>query len=96
MPTKTTVSQRIEIYCQRQQGKSYSEIVGFHRLSMECTRYRGRRHRDGQSVQTVYPQRGLLRGSNPKVRYSVLLLRLEHPLWGPNRILNRLCKRPSL
>ena len=33
---------------------------------------------------------------DPKVRYCILRLRLEHPRWGPNRILMRMKKRSSL
>jgi len=44
----------------------------------------------------VWQPRGLLSQFDPKVRFVTLRLRLEHPRWGPNRILNRLKKRTSL
>ena len=61
-------------------------------------RYWCRHQRDGGDSQTVYRREpaGLLSGFDAKVRYCILRLRLEHPRWGPNRILVRLKKRPSL
>ena len=96
MPVKTSVAQRKEMYRFHQGGKSYPEIAAFYGLSRGCVRYWCRRQRDGQGVKTVYPSQGMLQGFDAKVRYCILRLRLEHPRWGPNRILARLGKRSSL
>lgn len=94
----TTLQQRQEFYESHKRGKTYWEIADYYGMSEECVRYWCRRQRDGKGSETSYHRepRGLLSNFDPKVRYGVLRLRLEHPRWGPNRILAKLEKRSSL
>jgi len=94
----TTIQQRQAFYEKHQRGETYQEIADYSGVSKECVRYWCRRQRDGKGSETSYHRkpRGLLNNFDPKVRYCVLRLRLEHPRWGPNRILAKLEKRSSL
>lgn len=98
MAQRTTRRQRRAFYKRHLQGETYQEIADSASVSKECVRYWCRRQRDGGDCQSRYcrqPQ-GLLSRFDPLVRYGILRLRLEHPRWGPNRIRERLKKRPSL
>lgn len=94
----TMPQQRRRFYELHQDGATYQEIADHFGVSKECVRYWCRRQRDGKGGETRFHRKaaGLLSRSNPKVRYCILRLRLEHPRWGPNRILAKLKKRPSL
>jgi len=94
----TTTQQRQEFYERYQRGENYQKIADDSGVSKECVRYWCRRQRDGGNCQTVYRRElaGLLSRFAPRMRYCILRLRLEHPRWGPNRIRERLNKRPSL
>jgi len=94
----TTPDQRQKFYVQHLRGDTYQSIADDEGVSKECVRYWCRRQRDGGSYWSTYRREpgGLLSHFDPKVRYCVLRLRLEHPRWGPNRIRARLMKRPSL
>jgi len=95
---RTTPEQRQEFHHRHQQGESYQEIADSTRWSKECIRYWCRRQRDGGSCQTIYHRvaTGILSRFALIVRYVILRLRLEHPRWGPNRIREKLKRRPSL
>ena len=94
----TTPDQRQEFYNRHQGGETYPQIAERYGFSIECVRDWCRRLRDGGSSQTVYHRgpTGLLQRFDPKVRYGVLRLRLEHPRWGPGPIQAKLQERPSL
>lgn len=98
MAIRTTPQSRQEFYARHQRGETYREIASHYDVSKECVRYWYRRQRDGGSCQTTYRREptGRLRRFAPEVRYCILRLRLGHPRWGPNRILARMRKRPSL
>lgn len=98
MTMRTTVRQRRSFYERHLRGETYPQIADSEQVSKECVRYWCRRLRDGGSCQTTYQRgpTGLLSQFEPLVRYCVLRLRLEHPRWGPDRILSRLRKRPAL
>ncbi|MDD3826855.1 MAG: integrase core domain-containing protein [Anaerolineae bacterium] len=98
MATRTTPVQRQRFCDRHQNGQTYEAIAASEGVSPWTVRYWCRRERDGRSVRTVYRREpaGLLRRFDPKVRYCLLRLRLEHPRWGPNRLLAKLRKRPSL
>ena len=98
MARQTTPEQRRSFYQRHLQGRTYQEIADHEGVSKECVRYWCRRQRDGGIVQSRYRRvpAGLLSRFDPKVRYGILRLRLEHPRWGPNRIHARLRKRSSL
>lgn len=98
MANRTAPRQRRKFYERHLRGETYQEIATDERVSKECVRYWCRRQRDGGSCQTTYQRKpsGLLSKSHPLVRYVILRLRLEHPRWGPNRIREKLKKRPSL
>jgi len=98
MKKQTTPQQRRRFYELHQDEATYQEIADRFGISKECVRYWCRRQRDGKGYETYYHHEspGLLSHFDPKVRYCVLRLRLEHPRWGPNRIRARLEKRPSL
>jgi transposase InsO family protein len=98
MPERTSPQERCRFYQRHLRGETYREIADSERVSRECVRYWCRRQRDGGGCQTTYRREaaGLLSRSHPLVRYCVLRLRLEHPRWGPNRIRERMKKRPSL
>ena len=98
MSAWTTTDQRRKFYEIHQNDATYEEIADRLCVSKWCVRYWCRRQRDGKGCEThCHRERpGLLSGFDPKVRYCVLRLRLEHPRWGPNRILAKLKKRPSL
>lgn len=86
-------------FCQRHlSGETYRTIARSEGVSTWTIRYWCRRERDGGNMQTVYRREpaGLLGRFDPKVPYCILRLRLEHPRWGPSRILAGLRKRPSL
>lgn len=94
--TSPLVRQRL---CDRhRRGETYEAIADSEGLSKWTVRYWCRRERDGGDLRTVYRREpvGLLRRFDPKVCYCLLRLRLEHPRWGPNRLLDKLGKRPSL
>jgi hypothetical protein len=94
----TTPVQRRAFYDRHQAGETYQEIANSENVSCGCVRYWCRRQRDGGDCQSQYHYEscGLLSHFDPKVRYCVLRLRLEHPHWGPNRILAKLKNRRSL
>lgn len=99
MTLKTTPDQRRKWYEKHQDGEGYQEIADLYGLSQWCVRYWCRRQRDGGSSETVYHRhqaQGSQQRIEPRVRYVILRLRLEHPRWGPNRILAGLKKRPFL
>jgi len=98
MAMRTTVQQRRSFYERHVRGETYLQIAHSAQVSKECVRYWCRRLRDGGSGQTTYRRgpTGLLSRFDPLVRCGVLRLKLEHPRWGPDRILSRLRKRPSL
>ncbi len=98
MTIRTTPYQRREFYNLHLRGETYKEIGNSAGVSLGCVRYWYRHQRDGGNCQTIYQRQpaGLLSQFSPLVRYCILRLRLEHPRWGPNRILERLKKRPSL
>ncbi|HEY6071801.1 MAG TPA: hypothetical protein VIV15_00040 [Anaerolineales bacterium] len=98
MAVWTAPSQRKLFYELHQQGQTFLEIAQSFGVSRECVRYWVRRQRKGLGPQSRYHRErpGLLSRWDPRVRYAVLRLKLEHPRWGPSRILNRLKKRPSL
>jgi len=98
MATHTIPSQRREFHKRHQDGESYQDIADCDGVSKWTVRYWCRRQRDGGDCRTVYRREpaGLLGRFDLKVRYGILRLRLEHPRWGPNRILAGLKKRPSL
>jgi len=98
MTIRTTPHQRREFYERHRDGETYQAIADSEGASKWTVRYWCRRQRDGQGCKTHYPRssRGVLSNFDPKVRYCVLRLRLEHPRWGPNRIRAKLKKRPSL
>ena len=98
MTTRTTPYLRRR-FCQRHRsGETYAAIARSEGVSQWTIRYWYRCERDGGNMQTVYRREpaGLLGRFDPKMRYCILRLRLEHPRWGPNRILAGLRKRPSL
>lgn len=98
MSKRTVPQQRRDFYECHLRGETYAEIAERIAVSSECVRYWCRRQRDGGEYHTTYLQKpaGLLSRFDPKVRYGVLRLRLEHPRWGPNRIRARLTKRRSV
>jgi transposase InsO family protein len=98
MRTRTEIDQREQFYRLHQAGSTYLEISQYFRVSKECVRYWCRRQRDGKGCQSHYSRarKGFLSRFDAKVRFVILRLRLHHPRWGPNRILARLRKRPSL
>jgi len=98
MAKQTTPQQRVSFYVRHQQGETYAEIAQSTGVSTECVRYWCRRLRDGGLVEKTHGgrRRGLLQSFALLVRYVILRLRLEHPRCGPDRIRNRLKKRPSL
>ena len=98
MIKQTTVEQRREFYQRHQAGETYEQIGTALGVSKECVRYWCRRQRDGGPVETSHQRsaRGLLSRFDPKVRYALLRLRLEHPRWGPRSLRHALRKRASL
>lgn len=98
MVERTGLEQRHRFYVRHIRGETYLEIAENEKVSKECVRYWCRRQRDGGTCQSQYSRAsiGCLQRLDPKVRFSVLRLRLEHPRWGPNRILMRMKKRFSL
>ena len=98
MSVRTSADQRRKFYVLHQDGHTYEEISERFGVSKECVRYWCRRQRDGKSCETHYHRAspGLLQHFEPKVRYCILRLRLEHPRWGPNRLRLRLKLWPSL
>ncbi len=98
MVKQTTVTQRQEFYQRHQAGESYQDIAIQMGVCKECVRYWCRRQRDGGDCQSRYQRlaSGLLSQFDPKVRYVVLRLKLEHPRWGPRSIRYRLTKQFSL
>ncbi len=98
MKKQTMPQERQSFYKRHLLGETYQEIADNVGMSKGCIRYWCRRQRDGGDCQTRYrhQKKGLLSHFDPLVRYCVLRLRLEHPRWGPNRIRERLKKRPSL
>lgn len=98
MSVHTTPAQRREFYRRHLRGESYQEVADAMGVSKGCVRYWCRRQRDGGSCRSAYKREptGHLGRFDPRVRYCILRLRLEHPRWGPNRILFWLGKRRSL
>ena len=98
MYQQTSPTQRRQFYTLHQQGQTYAEIAERFGISKMGVRYWCRHLRDGKDAQTTYCKKplGLLHRFHPRVRYVILRLRLEHARWGPNRILAKLRKRPSL
>jgi transposase InsO family protein len=95
---QTNPQQRCRFYERHLRGETYQEIADSEGVSRECVRYWCRRQRDSGGCRTVYRRKpaGLLSRYHPLVRYCILRLRLEHPRWGPNRIREKLKRRPSL
>lgn len=95
---RTMPHQRQEFHEQHLAGLTYPEIAAQFGVSTQCVRYWCRRLRVGGDPQTVYPGRppGVLSSFDPKVHYCILRLRLQHPRWGPSRVLAHLERRPSL
>jgi transposase InsO family protein len=98
MIAHTTPRQRQQFFVLHQGGETYQQIGERFSVSAECVRYWCRRQRDGGTCQTTYHREaaGLLGRFDPKVRFCVLRLRLEHRRWGPNRIRKKLQRRVSL
>jgi transposase InsO family protein len=98
MVQRTSTQRRQSFYVRHIRGETYLGIAESEKVSKECVRYWCRRQRDGGSCQSQYSRvaTGCLHRFDPKVRYCVLRLRLEHPCWGPNRIRMRMKKRSSL
>ena len=98
MATRTTPYLRQQFCDRHRSGETYASIADREGASKWTVRYWCRRDRDGGDLRTMFRREpaGLLRRFDPKVRHCVLRLRLEHPRWGPNRILAGLRKRPSL
>ena len=98
MATRTTLCLRRRFCRRHQSGETYQAIACSEGVSRWTIRYWCRRERDGGNMETVYRREptGLLGRFDPEVRYCTLRLRLDHPRWGPNRILAGLRKRPSL
>ena len=98
MIKQTTDEQRREFYQRHQAGETYEQIGTALGVSKECVRYWCRRQRDGGPVERSHQRsaRGLLSRFDPKVRYALLRLRLEHPRWGPRSLRHALRKRASL
>jgi hypothetical protein len=98
MHQQTSSTQRQQFYNLHQQGQTYAEIAERFGISKMCVRYWCRHLRDGKDALTTYHKKpwGLLHRFHARVRYVILRLRLEHTRWGPNRILAKLRKRPSL
>ena len=98
MARRTNPEERCRFYKRHLRGETYQEIADSEGVSKECVRHWCRRQRDGGGCRTTYRREpaGLLSRSHPLIRYCVLRLRLEHPRWGPNRIREKLKKRPSL
>lgn len=98
MAKQTTPAQRRDFYNRHLAGETYQEIAASEGVYWGCVRYWCRRQRDGGDCQSRYHResKGVLSRFDPKIRYCVLRLRLEHPRWGPNRIRAKLKKRPSL
>ena len=98
MSVKTLAAERQRFYERHQAGVTYGEIASSCGVSVGCVRYWCRRQRDGGSATSRYRRGacGLLGGFDPRVRYAILRLRLEHPRWGPGRIRFNLARRRSL
>lgn len=98
MTSRTSPQQRCRFYKRHLRGETYGEIAESEGVSRECVRYWCRRQRDGGGCQTVYRRKpgGLLSRFHPLVRHAILRLWLKHRRWGPNRIREKLKKRPSL
>jgi len=98
MAKRTTPEQRRDMYRRHLGGESYSVIAERLGISPACVRYWYRRQRDGGTCRSNYRRipSGRLSRFDPKVRYRILRLRLEHPGWGPNRIRAKLKKLPGL
>ena len=98
MSVKTSLAERQQFYQQHQTGTTYREIAATFGVSVGCVRYWCRRQRDGHGVTSAYRRGagGLLRRFDPRVRFAILRLRLEHPRWGPGRIRFHLERRRSL
>lgn len=98
MGMRTTPRQRRAFYDRHRGHETYQAIADSEGVSKWTVRYWYRRQKNGGDCHTVYRREpaGLLGSFDPKVRYCVLRLRLEHPRWGPNRILAKLKKRRSL
>lgn len=96
MVKPTTVGQRQEFYQRHQAGESYQDIALQMGVCKECVRYWCRRQRDGGDCQSRYQRSrsGLLSRYDPKVRYAIVRLKLEHPRWGPRSIRHRLKNGP--
>ena len=98
MAVRTTPVQRRRFYERHQNGETYQAIAHSEGVSKGTVRYWCRRQRDGGGCETRYQRKpaGRLGRFDPKVPFCVLRLRLEHPRWGPSRILVHLKKRASL
>jgi hypothetical protein len=81
-----------------QDEMTYAEIASRYSVSKECVRFWCRRQRDGKDCQNHYHREkiGLLGRFDALVRYAILHFKLEHPHWGPNRILYHLRKTPCV
>lgn len=98
MRKRTVEKERREFFYRHLGGESYVEIAAAAGVSRECVRYWCRRQRDGGGVRSQYRGRaaGLLQCFDPRVRYVILKLRLQHPGWGAGPIRLGLKKRGSL
>ena len=81
MSLRTTPKQRQSFYVRHIRGETYAAIAESENVSKECVRYWCRRQRDGGGYETTYRREsgGWLSHFEPRVRYCVLRLRVEHP-----------------
>lgn len=98
MLARTTPDDRRRFYEAHIHGASYRQIAEAASVSLACVRFWCRRLRKGGSCLTTPHGRpaGLLQSFDPKVRFAILRLRVQHPRWGPGRIQHGLQQRPSL
>lgn len=98
MNIRTEPDERRQFYERHLLGETYREIAAATGVSVGCVRYWCRRLRAGGSCVSHYhrPVGGLLGRFDPRVRYWILRLRLQHPGWGPGRIRYHLAQVPSL
>jgi len=84
MSKRTMPQQRRVFYESHLRGETYAEIAERFAVSPECVRYWcASPTRRGYVLHDLSAEAaGLLGHFDPKVRYWVLRLRLEHPRWG--------------
>ncbi len=98
MSTKTTPEQRRRFYERHLAGETYGEIAEDYGISLECVRYWCRRQRDGGDCVTHAgrPASGILSHFDPRVRFSLLRMRLKYPKRGPAVLRWHLRQEPLL